>query len=41
MDKDVIVPPGTRIGVNPEEDRARGFTVTDSGVVVVPKGYVF
>ncbi len=41
LDKDVIVPPGTKIGVNLEEDRARGFKVTDKGVVVVPKGYRF
>ncbi len=41
IDKDVIVPPGTRIGINLEEDRTRGFTVTENGIVVVPKGYVF
>ncbi len=41
VDKDVNIPPGTQIGLNPEEDRARGFTITESGVVVVPKGYVF
>ncbi|AZI41337.1 glucose-1-phosphate adenylyltransferase [Deinococcus psychrotolerans] len=41
IDKDVIVPPGTRIGYNAEEDRARGFTVTEAGVVVVPKSYTF
>lgn len=41
IDKDVIVPPGIRIGYDLEEDRARGFTVTDSGVVVVPKSYTF
>ena len=41
LDKDVIVPPGTKIGVNLEEDRARGFKITEKGVVVVPKGYRF
>ncbi|GGR45570.1 glucose-1-phosphate adenylyltransferase [Deinococcus seoulensis] len=41
VDKNVIIPPGTKIGLDPEEDRARGFTVTDNGVVVVPKGYTF
>jgi glucose-1-phosphate adenylyltransferase len=38
LDKSVVVPPGARIGVNLEEDRARGFTVSDAGVVVVGKG---
>ncbi|HEY2407408.1 MAG TPA: glucose-1-phosphate adenylyltransferase [Polyangiaceae bacterium] len=37
IDKNVRVPPGARIGVNPEEDRARGFTFSDSGVVVIGK----
>lgn len=41
IDKNVDVPPGTKIGVDVEQDRARGFTVTDKGVVVVPKSYRF
>jgi len=41
IDKNVRVPPGMRVGVDIEEDRARGFTVTENGVVVVPKSYVF
>lgn len=41
IDKDVIVPPNTTIGLDLEADRARGFTVTENGVVVVPKGYTF
>ncbi|WP_216317934.1 glucose-1-phosphate adenylyltransferase [Deinococcus aestuarii] len=41
IDKDVTIPPGTRIGINHDEDRERGFTVTESGVVVVPKSYTF
>jgi glucose-1-phosphate adenylyltransferase len=40
LDKNVQVPPGARIGVNLEEDRANGFTVSDNGVVVVGKGDV-
>ena len=40
VDKDVHVPPGASIGLDPEEDRARGFTVTDSGITVVGKGTV-
>lgn len=40
IDKDVHVPDGASIGLNPDEDRARGFTVTDSGITVVGKGTV-
>jgi len=41
IDKNVTVPPATKIGVDIDEDRARGFTVTDNGIVAVPKGYSF
>ncbi|MER3536525.1 MAG: glucose-1-phosphate adenylyltransferase [Thermus sp.] len=41
VDKNVKIPPHTEIGYDLEEDRARGFTVTPEGVVVVPKGYRF
>jgi glucose-1-phosphate adenylyltransferase len=37
LDKNVVVPPGATIGVNPESDRAN-YTVSDSGVVVLGKG---
>ncbi len=37
VDKDVVIPPGVRIGYNHDLDRSRGFTVSESGVVVVPK----
>ena len=38
VDKGVDVPQGCEIGFDPEADRARGFTVTESGITVVPKG---
>ncbi|HWI00396.1 MAG TPA: glucose-1-phosphate adenylyltransferase [Propionibacteriaceae bacterium] len=38
LDKNVVVPENARVGVNEEEDRARGFTVSDSGITVVGKG---
>ena len=41
IDKNVTIPEGTQIGVNLDDDRARGFTVTECGVVVVPKSYRF
>ena len=37
IDKHVDIPPGTVIGYDPEEDKAR-FQVTESGIVVIPKG---
>jgi glucose-1-phosphate adenylyltransferase len=37
IDKHVEIPPGTSIGYDLEEDRKR-FHVTESGIVVIPKG---
>jgi glucose-1-phosphate adenylyltransferase len=37
IDKNVVVPEGARIGMDADEDRARGFVVTDSGITVVGK----
>ena len=39
VDKQVVIPSGARIGVDPERDRAR-FTVSDGGVVVIGKRQV-
>ena len=38
IDKGSEIPPGMQIGYDLEED-ARKFTVTESGIVVVPKGF--
>ena len=39
IDKNVVVPPGTLIGVDHDEDRRRGFTVSEGGVVAIGKGH--
>jgi len=40
IDKNVVIPPHTRIGFSREDDEARGFKVSD-GITVVPKNYLF
>ncbi|MCL3861943.1 glucose-1-phosphate adenylyltransferase [Actinotalea sp. K2] len=40
LDKNVMVQERARVGIDAEHDRARGFTVTDSGITIVPKGTV-
>jgi glucose-1-phosphate adenylyltransferase len=40
IDKDVLIPANETVGWNIEQDRQR-FTVSEGGVVVVPKGYRF
>lgn len=37
IDKNVVVPDHTTIGYDHDEDLRRGYTVTDSGIVVVPQ----
>ncbi len=37
IDKDVHIPEGVEIGFDPVADRKRGFTVTESGIVVIAK----
>lgn len=41
IDKQVRIPPKTQIGHDLDHDRARGLHVSDEGIVVVPKGFVF
>jgi glucose-1-phosphate adenylyltransferase len=38
VDKNVVIPEGARLGLDPDEDRARGFVVSDGGITVVGKG---
>jgi glucose-1-phosphate adenylyltransferase len=38
LDKDVVIAEGASVGVDADADRARGFTVTPSGITVVGKG---
>ncbi|MGD0606785.1 MAG: glucose-1-phosphate adenylyltransferase [Streptosporangiaceae bacterium] len=40
LDKNVVVLAGATVGVDKEQDRARGFTVSDGGITVVGKGQV-
>ncbi len=40
IDKNVTIPEGTEIGFDIETDKKR-FTVSDTGIVVIPKNYVF
>jgi len=40
IDKNVSIPEGTEIGFDSEADKKR-FTVSETGIVVIPKNYVF
>lgn len=39
LDKGVVLPPGTHVGLDREDDEARGLTVFSGGITVVPKGF--
>ncbi|MFH1401015.1 MAG: sugar phosphate nucleotidyltransferase [Nanoarchaeota archaeon] len=41
LDKGVCTPHGTVIGEDQSVDKARGFSFSDKGIPVVPKGYMF
>jgi glucose-1-phosphate adenylyltransferase len=38
LDKNVVVPDGCSVGVDPKADLARGYTVSEGGITVVGKG---
>ena len=38
VDKNVVVPDGCLIGIDHDEDRRRGFTVSEGGITVIGKG---
>jgi len=38
IDKESVIKSGVSIGFNIQEDRRRGFTISDNGVVVIAKG---
>jgi glucose-1-phosphate adenylyltransferase len=40
LDKNVVVPDGARIGVDPDDDRERGFVVSKGGITVLGKDQV-
>ncbi len=40
VDKDIVIPERTQIGLDHDADRARGWTVTASGITVIGKGTV-
>ena len=40
LDKEVVVSEGASVGVDHDADRARGFTVTETGITVVGKGVI-
>lgn len=41
IDKYTLIPDGTRIGYDRQEDLDRGFTISPEGITVVPRNYQF
>ena len=41
IDKDVVIPPGTEIGYDPEQDRKRFHVDEESNIIVIHKGFKF
>ncbi|MEZ6059446.1 MAG: glucose-1-phosphate adenylyltransferase [Planctomycetaceae bacterium] len=39
IDKSVVIPEGMRIGYDPAEDARNGFTISENGVVTVPRNF--
>ena len=37
IDKNIVIQDGSTIGYDSDEDRSNGYTVTESGIVVVPR----
>ncbi|MGK0540050.1 glucose-1-phosphate adenylyltransferase [Propionimicrobium lymphophilum] len=40
LDKNVVIPDGVSVGVDKEADLARGFTVSEGGITVIPKNTI-
>ncbi|HZO67968.1 MAG TPA: hypothetical protein VFB74_23475, partial [Kribbellaceae bacterium] len=40
LDKNIVVPDGAEIGVDPDDDRDRGFVVSKGGITVLGKDQV-
>jgi len=40
VDKNAVIEDGAQLGIDREEDKARGCTISHGGIVVVPKGAV-
>jgi len=38
LDKNVLIGEGVEVGVNKDDDRARGLVVSDGGITVAGKG---